>query len=289
MKKFVAVFLVFTVLMLIAVGAAQAAVLAIISQPVADGELGGAQIGQSFTVPVTGYITTIRLALLDEGASDTLRIYTGGGNSGALLHSQTVEYFGGVDCEFQTIALTTPVAVSAGQVYTLYAGHATWCGVVPGPYAGGEAYAGNTPSNFFDLTFEVVIEGGAMCSGDNKAPDDRINWKHGDNTAILYPRKDAEGKPVLQLYCMSPDGKGTLGDIITQDMFDKAPAKPAVNTKVHETNVCRVPVTFYVLTTGEYQVNIGPDIEGKTHEIIFTGLPPSKVYFKDFNLYRLSK
>ncbi|MBN1427060.1 MAG: hypothetical protein JXB07_01665 [Anaerolineae bacterium] len=136
-----------------------------------------------------------------------------------------------------------------------------------------------------DLKFEVVIED----AGGNGAPDDRINWQHGDDHAILYPRQDAAGHPVLHVYCLDEKGNGYLGDILTQDMFSKAPAHPLQNTKVGETHVCQVPVEAYVLNTGEYQINIGPDIEGKTHEVIFTGLPPSHVYFKSFNLYQLFK
>ena len=112
-----------------------------------------------------------------------------------------------------------------------------------------------------------------------KVPDDRINWKHGDGYAVFYPRQDDKVDPVLQIYCIDERGKGWLADIITQEMFDKAPAKPAANTKVGETNVCGVPIKFYVLTTGEYQINIGPDYEGKMDVIVFAGLPPTNIHF----------
>lgn len=113
----------------------------------------------------------------------------------------------------------------------------------------------------------------------DKAPDDRINWKHGDAYAVLSPRKDAQGNPVLHIYCVDAEGNGSLDYILTQEVFDKAPAGPAADTMVGETDVCRVPIKFYVLTTGEYQVNIGPDVEGKIDVIIFTGLPPKKVHY----------
>jgi hypothetical protein len=43
-------------------------------------------------------------------------------------------------------------------------------------------------------------------------------------------------------------------------------------------------VSFYILTTGEYQINIGPDASGKVYVVIFTGLPPTDVYRHDFNV-----
>jgi hypothetical protein len=114
------------------------------------------------------------------------------------------------------------------------------------------------------------------------APDDRINRHHGDTYAIIYPRRDDAGKPALHIYCVDPAGNGTLDLTVTQEMFDKVPTPPSENTEVASTK-CLVPVSLYVLTTGEYQINIGPDIEGKMDIVIFTGLPPANVYYNYFN------
>jgi hypothetical protein len=120
------------------------------------------------------------------------------------------------------------------------------------------------------------------CSGNapiSKAPDNRINWKHGDDYVAIVPAQDSKGNPVLHLYCIDAKGNGSLGTILTQETFDKAPARPSTNTKVGETDVCRVPVKFYVLTTGVYQVNIGPNAEGKVDVIVFTGMPPTNIHY----------
>jgi hypothetical protein len=112
-----------------------------------------------------------------------------------------------------------------------------------------------------------------------KAPDDRINWKHGDGYAVLYPRQDDQGNPVLHIYCIVEKGNGSLGYVLSRDLFSQATAKPSKNTQVGETDACRVPIKFYVLTTGEYQINIGPNAEGKVDVIVFTGLPPMNVHY----------
>jgi hypothetical protein len=117
------------------------------------------------------------------------------------------------------------------------------------------------------------------------SPDDRINWKHGDQYAALYARQDDNTKPVLHVYCITPEGKGDLKYVAPNSMFANAPQNPASNTKIGETNVCRYPVVFYVLTSGEFQINIGPDWEGKTNVIIFTGMPPGNIHFYDFDVF----
>ena len=114
-------------------------------------------------------------------------------------------------------------------------------------------------------------------------PDDRINWQHGDTDAVVYPAQDDAGNPALHVYCLDAAGNAFLGLNVTQDDIDAYPAQPDTNVEVARNDDC--PVSFHILTTGEYQVNIGPDAEGQVREVIFTGLPPSDVYFDDFNVY----
>ncbi|MBN1428738.1 MAG: hypothetical protein JXB07_10155, partial [Anaerolineae bacterium] len=155
-----------------------------------------------------------------------------------------------------------------------------WWGAATGPNTPGADTTNATVSSF-------LTSPDAACGVAGGPPDDRINWLHGDSYAILYPRVDDKGKPDLHVYCMDAFGNGALELIVTQEMFDESPKRPAKNTEVARTDKCRIPVKVYVLTTGEYQVNIGPDIGGTTQEIVFTGLPPARVYFKHFNLYQL--
>jgi hypothetical protein len=43
-------------------------------------------------------------------------------------------------------------------------------------------------------------------------------------------------------------------------------------------------VNVYQLTTGELQVNVGPDAEGKVRVTIYDALPPTRIYGYEFNV-----
>lgn len=58
----------------------------------------------------------------------------------------------------------------------------------------------------------------------------------------------------------------------------KLPDKPEQNTLVEE----YYEYALYKLTTGEYQLNVGPDVENKVFVINFTGCPASDVYESTF-------
>jgi hypothetical protein len=141
------------------------------------------------------------------------------------------------------------------------------------------------------MTIELLDAGSTVLASDTLfyicGHDLRINLGHGDLYVVLYNTMDSAGKPALAAYCVHPAAGdvrayGTFGFHITQKDFNKSPAKPAKNTKVFTSKQCGILVTAYVLTTGEYQINIGADRDGKLESIIFKGLPPTDIYFKRF-------
>jgi hypothetical protein len=209
------------------------------------------------------------------------RLTSPGGTTVNLVNTNT--YTGGGDGGVVTVALDdsagtvvgggTPVSgtfrpVSALSAFNGQSAAGTWTLVV------GDS-AEVQPLCFKSFTLDI---NGASGSG-AEVRDDRINWKHGDDYAAIYPRKDAKGNPILNIFCIDAKGNGLFGYTLTQEMFNKAPAKPDKNTLVGETSVCRVPIKFYVLTSGEYQINIGPSAEGKVDVIVFTGLPPTNIHY----------
>ncbi len=110
------------------------------------------------------------------------------------------------------------------------------------------------------------------------APDNRANWQHGDLTAVIYPSQDASGAPALDVYCVGPEG-GTFGFQIPESVFTSIAATPAENTEVYASDVCGTWIKAYVLTTGEYQINItNPD--GKIDVMIFEGMPPNNIQYQ---------
>jgi hypothetical protein len=119
-----------------------------------------------------------------------------------------------------------------------------------------------------------------------KGLDTRINYQIGDLISVLYPSVDSEGNPTIQVYDVESDGRGTYVGTYSYDLFT-----PYLNVRP-ETSVelDRIGKTsLYALTTGEFQINIGPDIEGKVVSVIFRGLPPVEVYKHEYNVYSLAE
>jgi hypothetical protein len=95
-------------------------------------------------------------------------------------------------------------------------------------------------------------------------PDDRLNWKRGDLHAVIYRRPDANGDPSLQIYTVDAESKGQLLCVFTlADLSDESPAEHRL---IRE---CSSIVHLYQLSSGEAQVNIGPDAEGKNYVLVF--------------------
>lgn len=123
------------------------------------------------------------------------------------------------------------------------------------------------------LDSSIIILNGAKTDG-------RVNYYMGDLVAVLYARSDASGRPALHVYDVEetdndPDAEGVFIGLYPYDDFapylDTAPDQ---NVKIGSIGL----TTLYALTTGEFQVNIGPDAEGKITSVIFKGLPPRAVY-----------
>lgn len=115
--------------------------------------------------------------------------------------------------------------------------------------------------------------GGPIFTGD----DDRMNLSHGELMAVLYARLDRSGKPGVHVYGISSANTGYLLGIYSYSDFEKYLGNaPSANTKIKTIGAS----TLYALTSGEFQINIGPDAKGELHQIVFTGLPPTNVYFR---------
>ncbi len=85
------------------------------------------------------------------------------------------------------------------------------------------------------------------------------------------------------IFVYSANGQsGFLSAVIGADELAGYPEQPEENTLLASSLDGYIHI--YLLTTGEYQINIGPDAEGKVIVIIFTGLPPTNVYRRDFNV-----
>jgi hypothetical protein len=127
-----------------------------------------------------------------------------------------------------------------------------------------------------ELSDSGIIPGGP--------PDHRVNWQRGDLHAVIYPAHDDSGNPTIHIYCVDENSNGFLALVITEADLDGFDHTPAANTLVKSSDLC--PVAFYILTTGEYQINIGLVATGGNYEVIFSGLAMNALYYGYFNLYQ---
>jgi len=111
--------------------------------------------------------------------------------------------------------------------------------------------------------------------------DDRINRLHGDLINPLYVRADEQGALGVQVYRVE-DRAGVLAGMFTaSDFAPYLKTPPTENTKIATLDRS----TLYALESGEFQIVIGPDVEGKIYNVIFSGMPPKNIRFSGFNLY----
>lgn len=84
----------------------------------------------------------------------------------------------------------------------------------------------------------------------------------------------------VAVYAINDKSVGELALFVTTEELKALPEKPDENLLVAQSEDGKF--ALYKLTTGEYQVNMGPDAEGKVQVIIFDALPPKKVYGYQF-------
>lgn len=103
------------------------------------------------------------------------------------------------------------------------------------------------------------------------AGDARLNSFNCDLTSALY----ATGSGI-SVWDIGADSKGSYKGVYTlADVGDLADSAPETNTFIKSIG----HTSLEVLTTGEYQIKIGPDETGKVCTMVADGLPPSSVYF----------
>jgi hypothetical protein len=117
------------------------------------------------------------------------------------------------------------------------------------------------------------------------ASDDRINPGQGDTYAVVYVRRDGAGRPAIHIYCVNRESRGYLGLVVTEADLEGIDLTPEQNTLISESDFCNV--AFYVLTSGEYQINIGPNPSGDVRILIFRGLSAASLRFSGYNMFEI--
>ncbi|MCA9913306.1 MAG: hypothetical protein KC496_08145 [Anaerolineae bacterium] len=119
--------------------------------------------------------------------------------------------------------------------------------------------------------------------GDCEVPaeplDERVTGTSVD-VAVYYDAETGEG---LSIYAIDDSGEGSLAIRVTPEQIAEWDAMTvSENTLIAQS--ANGKISLYKLTTGEYQLNVGPDEDGKVQVTIFDGFPPTNVYGYDFNV-----
>ncbi|MFW5692212.1 MAG: hypothetical protein ACOCX3_02550 [Chloroflexota bacterium] len=163
----------------------------------------------------------------------------------------------------------------------------TWTGPVPSPLPPtpyravlvDTNLAGDELAILVDEPFEpgdFIASCGVTPSPAAPPPPADITFSVGGDDIAVFIGQDSDGNPALNVYGIDDNGSGTFLFQITRDMIDSDPSTEPIESEGK--------VEFYVLPTGEWQLNIGPDDEGKVQVIIFNGLPPTNIYGYTFTV-----
>jgi hypothetical protein len=118
--------------------------------------------------------------------------------------------------------------------------------------------------------------------------DHRLNRGMGDNHAVIYPERDPSGNPELHIYCVWK-GLGYQDIMLTADDLLGLPDPKTLSQHllIKSSEICNV--NFYLLTSGWYQINIGPDEGGTVYELLFEDLTGASLIHRTFNVQNLVK
>lgn len=95
----------------------------------------------------------------------------------------------------------------------------------------------------------------------------------------LYTKTQKNGTCDIEVVGIDPKtAKPRKALYVTAATLAKLPANPEKNTLIKT----YYEFSLFKLTTGEYQLNVGPDFEKKVHVIIWTGCPASNPYESSF-------
>lgn len=108
--------------------------------------------------------------------------------------------------------------------------------------------------------------------------DNRFCFAPGQTDAAIYIVNDG-----FHIYGINPDSSGYLAVEVTARELNNLPTVPTANMRVKSGR--QNTIQLYKLVTGEFQLNIGPDIAGKTYSCIFDGVSPSYAKVSSFELY----
>jgi hypothetical protein len=122
----------------------------------------------------------------------------------------------------------------------------------------------------------IPVPGVKVSNGITHALDDRLDRRWGVPLAS-YCRNDG-----FHFYLIDENSKGSLKLVITPEQLKALPEKPDQNTLIAESEE---HIRVYKLTTGEYQVNYGPNANGDEYAWAWITCVPDEGTDHSFNIY----
>ncbi|MEO8396246.1 MAG: hypothetical protein ABI700_24845 [Chloroflexota bacterium] len=93
----------------------------------------------------------------------------------------------------------------------------------------------------------------------------------------LYTPTEKDETCSLDIWSIEADGQGKRAIKLTADDLADLPAADEIENYVMVESAKNDFITLYKLNSGQYQINVGPDSEGKVYVIDFTGCPANDV------------
>jgi hypothetical protein len=112
-----------------------------------------------------------------------------------------------------------------------------------------------------------------------------------DNTSIncwgpyqIYTDPDESGNCTISIWIVEADGQGKETLTLTAEDITELPAAEAIDKYVLLDDALNGYVSLYKLQNGQFQVNVGPDGEGKVYVTNWTGCPAEDVHEDNFRV-----
>jgi hypothetical protein len=222
-------------------------------------------------VPPDFVITTFITPNLDYTLARVMYTYSG---TGTRTYTLEVIETGGVINGSTTITVT-PGTVTSPVEITMNPGLISPCETLTLRVSNAtELYTATT----FARPCFGTVPGTNPLPGDPTA-DGRINTTL---SFAVYTQTTATGCGI-RFYGLNANGLVTSISYIGADELADLPDQPQENLLILRAGD---GTTLYKLTTGEYQINSAPDIEGKVHVVIWSGCPAQNIYETSFNVFR---
>jgi hypothetical protein len=137
--------------------------------------------------------------------------------------------------------------------------------------------------DYVDFTGNAIIQVQWIFIGDSEpgaveVTDGRLCFSPGQARAAVYMEDGS-----LVVYGINADDKGEK--VISLTLEELSELRPDAEENMLIASSHLYDIEFYQLRSGEYQLNVGPTLEGKTYVCKFAGVPPIGAKVTTFSLY----